>query len=75
MSSCLPTQGSTAECVKDIKPQIRSKISVCVLLALLHVSAKFGAIWTLRCAAPTSPKRPLDDFREVVIPVTDGLHP
>ena len=42
---------------------------------LLYMPAKFGAIRTLRCAAPTSPKRPLDDFREVVKPVPDGPHP
>ena len=59
LSLCLPTQGSTAECGRDIKPQIRPKISVCVLLALLHMSAKFGAIRTLRCAAPTSANGPL----------------
>ena len=75
MSLCLPTQGSTAECGRDIKRQIRPKISVCVLLALLHMSAKFGSIWTLHCAAPTSTKRPLDDFREVVKPVPDGPRP
>ena len=75
LSLCLPTQGSTAECGRDIKPQIRPKIPVSVLRALLHISAKFGAIRTLRCAAPTSAKRPLDDFREVVKPVPDGPHP
>ncbi len=53
------------------------KICVCVpgLLALLYMSAKFGAIWTLRCAAQTSSKRPLDDFREVLKQVLDGPHP
>ncbi len=39
------------------------------------MSAKFGAIWTLRYAAQISSKRPLDDFREVVKPVQDGLRP
>jgi hypothetical protein len=50
-------------------------MTLLVHAGLLHMSAKLGAIWTLRYVAPTSPKRPLDDFREVVKPVPDGPHP
>ncbi len=74
-SSCQHASGSKTECVRNIKPQLRSKISVYVLLALLYMSAKIGAIWTLRCAAPTSPKQPFDDFREVVEQVPDEPRP
>ncbi len=54
---------------------VQLKMTLLVHPGLFHTSAKFGAIWTLRFAALTSPKRPLDDFREVVKPVPDGPHP
>jgi hypothetical protein len=84
MEGVLPTTGSTPsssansglasnsdEAQSKLQQSLRLKITLLVHPGLLHMSAKFDAIWTLLCAAPTDSKLPLDDFRQV----QDGPHP